>query len=371
VVNLSANVYFADLRARSENENKINKIVKLFDIAGFSDIIRERDLTAIKLHFGEIGGDAFINPIFVRPVVDRVKSAGGKPFVCDTNTLYRGCRHNSVDHITTAIMHGFDYSVVGAPVIIADGLTGRNAEYVKINGKHFEKVRIASDIYHADSLVVMTHFKGHPTAGFGGSIKNLAMGCATAYGKMDQHSARPKVITAKCTGCGSCLDICPVDAPVIEGGKSFIVTEKCIGCGECITVCPAEAIGLDWDTEIEPFLERLVEHASGVIKNKKGRCGFINFLTNISPDCDCFPWSDTPIVPDIGILASLDPVAIDQASYDLVNRQPGFRDSKLKTNFLPGEDKFLGMGMKHNGMRQIEYGEAIGLGTRTYNMIGI
>ncbi|MEA3559733.1 MAG: DUF362 domain-containing protein, partial [Candidatus Thermoplasmatota archaeon] len=199
---MSSKVFFADLKAKSEKENRTNKVRRLFDEAGFGDIISEKDLTAIKIHFGERGGDAFINPIYVRQIVEKIKEMGAKPFVTDTNTLYRGSRHNSVDHIENAIDHGFDYSVIRAPIIIADGINGKNAAWIGINKKHFEKVRIAGELFHSDSMIMMTHFKGHEMAGFGGSIKNLAMGGATAYGKMDQHSVRPKVIKRKCVGCG-------------------------------------------------------------------------------------------------------------------------------------------------------------------------
>ncbi|MGA1872992.1 MAG: DUF362 domain-containing protein, partial [Thermoplasmatota archaeon] len=304
-------------------------------------------------------------------IVERIRESGGKPFITDTNTLYRGTRHNSVDHIETAIAHGFDYAVVRAPVIIADGLKGRNVQWVEINAKHFQKVRIASDIYNADQLVVLTHFKGHEMAGFGGAIKNLAMGAGSAYGKMDQHSVRPKVDPKKCIGCGTCMPICPVDAHVLEGGKVFIQEDVCIGCGECITVCPQEAIGLKWDSEIPRFLERMTEYAFGATRNKVGKMGFINFVTRVSPDCDCFPWSDHPIVPDVGILASKDPVALDRACYDLVNRQRGFNDSKLKGGWEPGEDKFLGMRPKVDARIQFDYGEELGLGTQDYELIEI
>ncbi|MBN1540123.1 MAG: DUF362 domain-containing protein [Candidatus Thermoplasmatota archaeon] len=368
---MASRVFFAGLRARSRNDSITSKVGRLFKAAGMDDLIEPGDLTAIKMHFGEMGGDAFINPIFVREVVDRVREAGGRPFLTDTNTLYKGSRHNSVDHLETAIAHGFAHSVVRAPIIIADGLRGRNVQWVAIDAKHFRKVRIAADIYNSDSLIVLTHFKGHETAGFGGAIKNLGMGCGSAYGKMDQHSVRPKVDPKKCIGCGTCIPVCPVEAHVLEGGKVRISKEICIGCGECITVCPQEAIGLEWSSEIPPFLERISEYAFGATRNKVGKMGFINFVTRVSPDCDCFAWSDRPIIPDVGILASTDPVAIDAACYDLVNRQPGFRDSKLRGGWEAGGDKFLGMRPKVDGRIQLRHGEELGLGTRDYELLEI
>ena len=191
---MASEVYFADLRARNPEENTISKIQKLFDKAGFAELLGEGDLTAIKIHFGEYGNDGYINPVFVRQVVEKIRTAGAKPFVTDTNTLYSGSRHNAVDHLTTAIEHGFDYSVVRAPLIISDGLKSQNAADIDIEQKHFKSVKIGSDIAAADSMIVMSHFKGHIVAGFGGAIKNLAMGCAPAAGKKDQHfSTSPHV----------------------------------------------------------------------------------------------------------------------------------------------------------------------------------
>jgi uncharacterized Fe-S center protein len=364
-------VYFASLVARSDQESTVVKVQRLFDRAEFCACIHERDRTAIKLHFGELGNDSYINPVYVRQVVDKVKGAGALPFVTDTNTLYLGSRSNAVDHITTAILHGFDYAVVGAPVIIADGLCGKNVARVKIDKKHFEKVSIAGDIVASDSMIVMSHFKGHEVAGFGGAIKNLGMGCAPPEGKRAQHKARPFSIPDRCTGCGTCVEICPKSAISLVNEKSTIDKDLCIGCFECMTVCPAHAIDIDWEIEIPPFVERLVEYAYGAWLGKQGKIGFINFLTRITPDCDCVPWSDASIVPDIGILASTDPVAIDAASYDLVNQQLGFANSRLTSHHKSGEDKFKGMRANTDGRRQVQYAEELGMGTSEYELIRI
>ena len=361
-------VFFTDLRATNNRSSRVEKVKRLFDDAGLGDCISEKDLTAIKLHFGERGSDAFINPIFVRQVVEKVRENGGKPFLTDSNTLYRGSRHNAVDHLTNAIEHGFDFSVVKAPLIIADGLKSKDVRWVEIGQKYFERVRIAANIHQADSMIVMTHFKGHIVGGFGGAVKNLAMGGASAYGKMDQHSVRPEVNEKKCIGCRECMEICPVDAHVYENGKVWIDKEKCIGCGECIVVCRQEAIGLDWGSEIEPFHERMAEYALGTVKDKKGKIGYISFLTRISPECDCFGWSDYPIVPDIGIVASKDPVAIDKACFDLVNQQIGFKQSSLKSGWEPGEDKFRGLKPQIDSLHTLKYAEMMGMGSMDYEL---
>ena len=364
-------VFFASLRAYSDQESTAVKVQRLFDRAGFSDVVSQRDRTAIKLHFGERGNDGYISPVYVREVVEKVKAYGGKPFLTDTNTLYLGSRSNAVDHITTAILHGFDFAVTGAPIIIADGLCGKNVTQVKIEKNHFKTVLIAGDISLSDSMIVMSHFKGHIVAGFGGAIKNLAMGCAPPAGKRAQHNARPFTITDRCSGCGTCAEVCPKAAITIEKKKSFIDREICIGCFECMHVCPDHAIDIDWETEIPVFTERMVEYAYGAVKAKKGKVGFMNFLIRITPDCDCFPFSDTPVVPDIGILASKDPVAIDAASFDLVNQQIGFTDSLLTGHHHKGEDKFTGVHAQTDGYRQIRYAEEIGMGSSAYDLIVI
>ncbi len=364
-------VYFANLRAFSDKECTTEKVKRLFDRAGFSACIHPQDKTAIKLHFGELGNDGFISPVYVRQVVEKVRACMGLPFLTDTNTLYLGSRSNAVEHIGTAIRHGFDYAVAGAPVIIADGLTGQNILPVTIDKKHFSRVSIAGDIVSADSMIVLSHFKGHIVSGFGGAIKNLAMGCAAPQGKRDQHHARPFTIPEKCTGCASCMKVCPKSSIKVVRKKSIIDLATCIGCFECMHACPEHAIDIDWETEIPVFMERMVEYAYGAVKEKTGRVGYLNFLIRITPDCDCFPFSDAPIVPDIGILASMDPVSIDAASFDLVNRQQGYADSLLATHHECGADKFSGVHANTDGYRQLRYAEEIGMGSTEYELIQI
>ena len=368
---LKSAVYFANVRARSDKDSKICKVRRLFDAAGMANIAAKGDLVAIKVHFGERGSDAYINPIFVRQVVDKVHSLQAKPFVTDTNTLYGGDRSNSADHAITAIAHGFDYSVISAPIIMADGLKGQNFSRVEIGGKHFQSVKIAGDIALADSLIVLSHFKGHLLSGFGGAIKNLGMGCAPPIGKGEQHSARPIFNPDLCSGCGQCAKICPTKAIIVEMKIASIDYNSCTGCGECLRVCPTHALDFDWMVQVPPFLERMVEYAMGAIKEKQGKLGFFNFLLNITPDCDCLPWSDASFVPDIGILASQDPVAIDHASYDLVNSQMGISNSFLSRHRLPGEDKFKGLWKNTDGLYQVKYGALLGLGNSDYELIEI
>ncbi|HZK30166.1 MAG TPA: DUF362 domain-containing protein [Methanoregula sp.] len=368
---MKSSVYYASLRAYSDQESTTIKVQKLFDRAGFPGILSPYDKTAVKLHFGERGNDGYISPVYVRQVVDKIKSCGALPFLTDTSTLYIGSRSNAVDHITTAILHGFDYAVTGAPIIIADGLLGKNVVPVKIGKKHFDTVTIAGDIARSDSMIVMSHFKGHIVSGFGGAIKNLAMGCAPPEGKRAQHNARPFTLPDRCSGCGTCVEVCPKKAIALAHEKSAIDRDLCIGCFDCMHVCPEHAIDIDWETDIPVFMERMVEYACGAVRGKEKKTGFMNFLIRITPDCDCFPFSDTPIVPDIGILASLDPVAIDAASFDLVNQQTGFNESLLTAHHHSGEDKFKGVHPQTDGLKQVKYAEEIGMGNRAYDLIKI
>ena len=364
-------VYFADLRAKV-SENLVDKVKQLLLAVGMPDRVKERALVAVKLHFGEAGNTAYVRPVFLRRIVDTIKEVGARPFLTDANTLYVGSRSDSVDHLTTAIHNGFTYAVVDAPLVIADGLRGGNETAVTVNLKRFKKVYIASDIVHADAIVSVAHFKGHELSGFGGTIKNLGMGCASRKGKLAQHSTvSPKVKRKKCEGCGECVSYCSQKAISLVDEKAKIDGKKCVGCGECIIICPNEAIQIQWNQAIPVFLENMVEYTAGVLKAKKDSAVFLNFITQVSPSCDCYRHNDAPIVPDIGIVASTDPVAIDQASADLVNNAEGLKSSCLTKNFKPGKDKFRALYPQIDWDIQLEYAEAIGLGTRAYDLVAI
>lgn len=366
---MSSKVYFTDFKANSR-ENLPEKLARLLTTAGLNDILTPNDLTGIKLHFGERGNTAFIRPPYIRRIVESVRETKATPFLTDTNTLYAGTRSNTPSHIRTAVENGFAYSSMdNAPVVIADGLRGQSAIKVEVNQKNFQHVYIGSEIVAADALISAAHFKGHELTGFGGALKNLGMGCASRKGKLDQHSTvSPKIKTKKCIGCSECADHCPASAIIVKNEKASIISEKCIGCGECIIRCPAGAVNIRWNQTIPLFLEKMMEYTMGVLKNKQGKVFFINFITDISPACDCLPYNDSPIVRDIGILASTDPVAIDQASVDLVNAEEALPGTCLKTNKKRGEDKFKGLYPKVEWELQLEYAEKIGLGLRKYEL---
>lgn len=368
---MTSSVYFIDFRATYQS-NMFARFNQLMVAAGMAQCFQKRDLVAIKLHFGETGNAAFIRPVYIRQVVNAVKSAGGFPFLTDANTLYAGTRGDAPHHLLTAISNGFAFPVVDAPIVIADGLRGKSETRVNVNLKHFKSVYIGSEIAAADALISVAHFKGHELAGFGGAIKNIGMGCASRRGKMAQHSdLSPKVKKKACVGCGECAAHCAQAAIAIIDEKAVLDAKKCIGCGECILICPQGAIQIQWSQSVPVFQECMVEYAAGVIKTKSKKPLFINFINQVSPGCDCLPYNDTPIVRDIGIAASLDPVAIDQACVDLVNQEPALAGSCLETHIGPGEDKFRGVYPDIEWRTQLEYAEKIGLGTRRYALVNI
>ncbi len=368
---MKSNVYFIDFRA-TPKENFPSKLNRLLETSGMAAVIEKKDLVAVKLHFGELGNTAFIRPVYIRKIVELIKQLGGDPFITDANTVYAGTRSTAPRHLTTAIQNGFAYAVVEAPLVIADGLRGRTETAVAINQKRFKKVYIGTEIVQADVLISVAHFKGHELSGFGGTIKNVGMGCASRKGKLAQHSTvHPQVIAEKCEGCGDCVLRCSQKALSVIEKKAVIDSKKCIGCGECILICEKGAIEIQWNQSIPVFLENMVEYTMGVLKNKKGKSLFINFITDVSPACDCMPVNDAPIVRNIGVLASTDPVAIDQASVDLVNREPALPDSCLKVNTGPGEDKFKGIYPNVDWQIQLDYAQALGIGTKAYELVRI
>jgi uncharacterized Fe-S center protein len=364
-------VYFTDLRTRPKR-NLLDKVGELLARAKIDRRVAKNDMVAIKLHFGEIGNCAYLRPVFLRVVVDRVNSMGARPFLTDTNTLYTGGRSNGVSHINTAIRNGFDYAVVGCPIVIADGIRGASGVKVPISGEMFDEVSIAREIVDADAMIVVTHFKGHDLSGFGGALKNMGMGCATREGKLTMHSSVcPKIVLERCIGCGTCVGLCPAKAIGVVDKKAVIRPEACIGCGECIVMCHQGAVEVQWNEASDRFQKKMVEHALGAFRAKKEKSIFLNFLMQISPVCDCYPHNDMPIVRDIGILASIDPVAIDAASCDMVNGEESMPGCTIKEPLGRGEDKFRAVFPKIDWSVQLEHAERLGMGERAYTIVKI
>jgi uncharacterized Fe-S center protein len=365
-----SDVYFASRRA-SFNNSMMDRLVKLIEMMKFSDTLSENDMVAIKTHFGEPGLTTFLRPIFVKPFSEEIRKCKALPFLTDANTIYKGTRSNAIEHLEAALRNGFNYITTGVPVIIADGLNGEDYVEVEIGGEYFEKVKIAGEAHRASAMVVLSHFKGHEMFGFGGALKNIGMGLANKAGKLSLHStASPYVKKKDCVKCGICISWCPADAIQMTEESSVILDDKCIGCGQCIMVCPKNAVNLKWDMKFSEGQKKTAEYALGVTKPKKNKMWFFNFLMDITPECDCYGYSDASLTPDIGILASKDPVAIDQASYDLVKNAPTIEDSKAK-GAKTGDDKFKKGHPETNPDPMFEHAEKIGLGERKYKLIEI
>ncbi len=364
-------VYFAPVRSKMKR-SMIVRAGALLDRAGLKEAVFDKDLVAVKLHFGEEGNTGFVQPVHVREVVRRIKAAGGRPFLTDANTLYRGQRANAVDHLECALHNGFSYATIEAPLVIADGLDGRDAVDVPITGAtHFETVRIGSAVVYADAMVVVTHVKGHEATGFGGAIKNVGMGLGCRSAKQRMHADfRPEVSAKTCTACKRCVQWCPVGAIAIGPDKVAVVDyEVCYGCGECVAACPYGAIATQWKTTPEALQEKIVEHVAGAVAGKDGKVLYLSFVTAVSPDCDCWNFSDAPVVPDIGVLASTDIVAIDQAAYDLVSAATGLPGSRGE-GMAAGSDKFTAI-TGVDGTHAIAYAQQMGLGSCEYELVTV
>lgn len=354
---MKSKVYFIPAKD-SENISTIAKKIKILcEESKVLTFISRHDAVAVKMHFGEEGNTGFVKPEYVRVICDGILAKGARAFLADTNTLYRGQRTNSKDHLAIAALHGFTKKATGVEVIIPDGSKKENTVDIEINQKFIKTAKLARLFIEADAIVVVSHFKGHMMTGFGGSLKNLGMGCAIREGKLMQHSdIAPIVYEQKCMGCGECEKICPANAIRIENRKSVIDGLKCIGCASCIAVCPFLAIDVPWESGGRILQEKMIEYALAVIKGKKERLAFFNFTIKITKECDCLAKDDPHVAPDIGILASTDPVSIDKASFDLVNK-------------ACGRDIFKELHPKREGRRQLEYALQLGLGNLDYEII--
>ncbi len=355
---MSAKVFFIPAAGKEPFKSLAKKTEKVFVRLGLEKEIEKDSFTALKIHFGEKGNKGFIKPLWLSSLIKRLKQKKAQVFLTDTNTLYIGHRSNSVKHHQLAYGHGFTQAALGIPVIIADGIIGRYEENVQVDFPRVKTAKVAGTFGHTDILLCLSHFTGHILTGFGAAIKNLGMGCASRAGKLEQHSVvHPRVNQEVCKFCGTCFDYCPADSIVEKNGKAFIKEDKCIGCGECLVVCTAGAIKLTWDNDKVRVQEKMAEYAAAVQKLFYKKAGYINFLIKITKDCDCMCKDAPLIVEDIGILGSLDPVAIDRASVDLVNKTAGKDVLKI-----------------HNDIDwsvQLIYGEKIGLGTNDYELIEI
>ncbi len=319
---MKSKVYYTNLRTKP-GMSLLKKLRNLAKAAGIEKIDFDGKFTAVKLHFGEPGNMAYIRPNYVATVVDLLNSLGAKTFLTDSNTLYKGKRDNAVDHLHSAMINGFNPIQVNCNVIIADGLKGTNYAAIPIEGaKYCPAPKIGQAVADADIVISVNHFKGHEQAGFGGALKNLGMGCASIAGKLELHSSsQPKINSDKCIGCKICEKNCNHGAVKVNAERKAVIDyDICVGCGQCVALCQYEgAVLADWDTS-EVLNYKIAEYTKAVIKDKPNF--HISLVMNVSPECDCWGHNDIAIVPDLGMMASFDPVALDQACADMVNKTP-------------------------------------------------
>lgn len=343
--------------SREEGPQPIAEKARAIYLAlGLNEKIEPEDFVALKIHFGEKYNTGHIKFEWITGIIDEILKKSQRTFLSDSNTLYVGNRSNSVDHIRLAWEHGFTPDVVKIPIIIADGLIGREKMEVKVEGSRIKSSRIASAFLNSDAMVCLTHVTGHVQSGVAAAIKNLGMGCASRAGKLDQHSVvHPRVNAKQCRNCSICMDYCPAGAIVQAQGHVMIDDEKCIGCGECLVVCKYGAIKMKWDEDSRRLQEKMAEYALSVKNHFKDKICFLNFILQVTKDCDCMAKNQPGLVEDIGIVGSPDPVAVDRASVDLVNK------AAHKDLFREGYNVDWSV--------QLAYGEKIGLGTQKYELV--
>jgi len=366
-------VYFTNFRIKN-GRSLLDKLETLVRKAGIEQIDFAGKFTAVKIHFGEPGNLAYIRPNYVAKLVQFLQTKQAKVFLTDSNTLYCGGRSNAVDHIQSAMENGFNPISVPCPVIIADGLKAIDYRELSIDCEYCKTVKIGAAIADADIIISMTHFKGHEQTGFGGTLKNLGMGSASVAGKKEMHStSQPRIVEKNCTACGQCVKYCASKAMTLnELKKAEIDQTKCTGCGQCIAVCQYDAAQVRWDAAADITCCKVAEYSLAVVKDKPHF--HVSFIMDVSPDCDCWGCNDAPIVPNIGIAASFDPVALDKACADMVTAAAANTDTCLNVNEhgkLQGEDKFKLIHPRTDWKVCLQHAEKIGLGSMEYELIEV
>lgn len=354
---MAGKVYLSKVNTNESIQSISKKLSALIEKSGILKFIKKDDFTAIKLHFGDKGNTGHIHSELIHQAVKHVNKLTCNAFLADSNVIYKASqRTNAVDHLKVASEHGFSIEKMGIPVIIADGLRGRNFTEVPVKGKHFSKIKIASDFADCDSMLAMTHVTGHILTGVGGALKNVGMGCSSRRGKYEQHCGTvPEINPKHCVACGRCVAICPAGCLTLKEKKITIAEKKCLGCGECAVVCKTKAIEIRWSETLENLQEKMVEYAKGMIDSLGSRIGYMNFIIKVTKDCDCLAKDDPRIMDDIGILASSDPVAIDKASIDLIKK-------------TAGKDVFTAGYPETDWSAQLKYASSMGLGSLNYTL---
>ncbi len=369
-------VFYTDFRTAAFGESMPAKLKRLARKAGIADIDMDGKFVAIKMHFGELGNISYLRPNYAKAIVDLVKELGGKPFLTDCNTMYPGFRKNALEHLECAWENGFTPLSVGCPVIIGDGLKGTDDIAVPVEGGEYTKeALIGRAVMDADVFISLTHFKGHEMTGFGGAIKNIGMGCGSRAGKKDQHSAGKAIIDEeRCRGCRRCERECANGGLVYDSAsrKMHVDDSLCVGCGRCLGACNFDAIDFTQNQAISVLNAKMAEYTKAVVSGRD--CFHLSLIVDVSPYCDCHPENDAPILPDIGMFASKDPVALDQACADACLAATPIRNSVLgdhlhEAGFHDHHDHFKNTTPESEWETQLIHGEKIGLGTRQYELV--
>ena len=370
-------VYYTDFRAKI-GEGLPTKLKRLIKAAGIGEIDMDNKFTAIKMHFGELGNISFLRPNYAKAVADVVKELGGKPFLTDCNTLYPGSRKNALEHLYCAWENGFTPLTVGCPILIGDGLKGTDDVEVPVEGgEYIKKALIGRAVMDADVFISLSHFKGHEMTGFGGAIKNIGMGCGSRAGKKEQHrNGKPSVDPELCRGCRLCMRQCANDGLVFDEAakKMSINMENCVGCGRCIGACNFDAIDFADSAATKVLNCRMAEYTKAVVD---GRPHFhISLIVDVSPNCDCHAENDAPILPNIGMFASFDPLALDQACVDACLKAEPLPNSQLADNmkqadFCDHHDHFENTTVNSEYKTCLAHAEKIGLGSREYEIVTV
>ena len=371
-------VYFSDFHTKAFGDGLPVKLQKLIKKAGIGDLDLDGKFVAIKMHFGEYGNVSFLRPNYARAVADTVKEFGGRPFLTDCNTMYPGSRKNAIEHLECAWLNGFTPYTVGCPVIIADGLKGTDDIAVPVNGgEYLKEARIGHAIMDADVFISLTHFKGHEMTGFGGTIKNIGMGCGSRAGKCAQHSGgKPTIDPEVCRGCRRCQRECANGGLVYDEARKKMTVDydHCVGCGRCLGACNFDAIDFQNESANTQLNCKMAEYAKAVVD---GRPNFhISLIMDVSPNCDCHGENDVPILPNIGMFASFDPLALEQACVDACLAASPIAGSQLANNlakpsFVDHHDHFTNSTPESEWRSCLAHAEKIGLGSREYELIKV
>jgi len=353
---MKKSVYFIKATREDSDEILSRKADRVFAELGLEGKIAKENLVALKIHFGETGNIGYIKPLWLKHIIQRIKGKTSRAYITDTNALYTGKRSNAPEHLQLAAGHGFSLPKIHIPVVIADGLIGRDDQDIPVNLPRIRIAKLASAFLNTDYLVSLSHFTGHLLTGFGATLKNLGMGCASRAGKLDQHSdVHPWVDAEACTNCSICMEYCPVGAIQRGERSAVIIDDMCIGCGECLVVCTVGAVKMRWDQDVIRIQEKMAEYASSIGRLFEGKLACLNFLLNVTKNCDCMAKKEPAVVEDVGIVCSADPIAADKASVDLINQTSG-KDIFREIHHV-------------DWSVQLRHAQEVGLGNMSYELI--